>query len=339
MVLVSRLRVTLTVLLVLAASAARPQESGAPLRRGPVESRDEWLLAQPTLTLPALAPDPVGHGRTELRLDGDWGSDFGFEAGPGGRERDLQYLVDGEHRSGAVTVRRGFGPRWTLGFRAVVLWRGRGVLDGVIDGFHEAFDLPDSGRGLYPSGRLRVEGRAMDRRPLSWDGGAGTGLGNVELEAHRSFSGGGRDGWRSAVALRASVPSATGPFSGAGAAAGGQILVARALGARADIYGGIGLLVRSRREYHGLAYPRTRPQAFTALEVRILRAWSVVAQVDGGGRLVEDVEAYPARLAYLRLVTRVGAGRWTVEAGVTEGVVSQAAATDFGVLLGIRKAF
>jgi hypothetical protein len=61
--------------------------------------------------------------------------------------------------------------------------------------------------------------------------------------------------------------------------------------------------------------------------------------VDGFGRLVEDVEAYPSRLAYLRLATRVGAGPWTVEAGVTEGIVSQAAATDFGILLGIRKAF
>jgi hypothetical protein len=322
------------------ASVALPQDGAPrpPLLRGPVESRDEWLLAQPVLTLPALSPDPLGAGRTEIRLDGDWGSDFGVDIGPGGRAQDLRFLVDGEHRSGAVTVRRGFGARWTLGARAVVLWRGHGLMDGIIDGFHSTFDLPDSGRSLYPNGQLRVEGRAPDRLAVAWGGRAGTGLGNVELEAQRSFGRPG-EGWRTAIAMRVSAPSATGPFAGAGPAAGAQLLAARTFGSRTEIYGGLGMSVRSEREFEGLRYPRTRLQAFTALDVRLARGWSVVAQLDGAGRLVENVDSYPGALAYLRFASRWRIAGWTLETGVTEGVVSQEAATDFGVLAGIRRVF
>lgn len=342
MVFASRVLLSTTLGLSLVPASAALAQDGAPrstLRRGPMETRDEWLLAQPVLTLPPLSPDPLGAGATELRLDGDWGSDFGFAAGPGGRAQDLQFLVDGEHRSGAVTLRRGLGARWTVGLRAVVLWRGHGVMDGLIAEFHDTFDLPDSGRSLFPSGQLRVEARRPDRRAVAWEGRAGTGLGNVELEAQRSFGHPHGDGWRTAAGLRVSAPSATGPFSGAGPAAGAQLLAARALGSRTEIYGGLGLSVRAKRNYRGLTYPLARPQAFTTLDVRLARSWSVVAQVDGGGRLVNDVDSYPGALAYLRLVSRWSIGAWTLETGFTEGIVRQTAATDFGVLMGIRRVF
>lgn len=342
MALASRLLFSTTLGISLALASAAAAQDGAPRStpgRGPMESRDEWLLAQPVLTLPPRSPDPLGAGATELRLDGDWGSDFGFAAGPGGRAQDLQFLVDGEHRSGAVTLRRGLGRRWTVGLRTVVLWRGQGVMDGLIAEFHETFDLPDSGRSLFPSGQLRVEGRGADRRAVAWNGRAGTGLGNVELEAQRSFGHPHGDGWRTAVAVRVSAPSATGPFSGAGPATGVQVLAARALGSRTEIYGGVGLSVRAKRDYRGLTYPRTRPQAFSAVDVRLARSWSVVAQVDGGGRLVDNVDSYPGALAYLRLGSRWSIGGWTLETGFTEGIVSQEAATDFGVLMGLRRVF
>ena len=52
-------------------------------RRGPFPSRDEWMLAQPLLTLPATSPDPLARGRYEVRVDGDWGSDFAVVGGSG----------------------------------------------------------------------------------------------------------------------------------------------------------------------------------------------------------------------------------------------------------------
>jgi len=52
-------------------------------RRGPFPSRDEWMLAQPLLTLPATSPDPLSRGQYEARVDGDWGSDFSIVGGSG----------------------------------------------------------------------------------------------------------------------------------------------------------------------------------------------------------------------------------------------------------------
>src|SRR4051812_41761131 len=120
------------VLFALAVLAHRPaaaQSSSPPWPRGPIPARDEWLLAQPMLTLPAVAPDPLGRGRFEVRLDGDWGSDFGLVGNPAGPS--VRYIVDGEHRSAALNVRRGMGSRLTLGARLPVLWRGAGVMDGI----------------------------------------------------------------------------------------------------------------------------------------------------------------------------------------------------------------
>src|SRR5687768_8145658 len=106
------------VLVAFAGGRAVAQEpSDSSLRRGPLESRDQWLLAQPVLTLPAIPPDPLPRGRTEVFVDGDWGSDFGWvssydvpsEARRAGRTRvdgdGLRFLVDGEHRSASGVVR------------------------------------------------------------------------------------------------------------------------------------------------------------------------------------------------------------------------------------------
>src|SRR5712691_993550 len=268
----ARRAMTLAALALLAAAPAGAQT--APTRRGPLPSRDEWLLAQPLLTLPAAAPDPLERRQVEARLDGDWGSDFGWVGGLGGSTGDLRYIVDGEHRSAALTVRRGFGGGLTLGIRVPVLWRGPGIMDGMIDGWHRTFGFPDGGRSYFPDNRFRVDGRDTSRRPIAWAGRAGTGVGNVEMEAYEVLSGlEEAGGWRTAASLRASLPTASAPFAGAGGGLGAQLLAAHPLGARADVYAGLGATVFTRREVEGLEYRRTRPQAFLAVAARLTRGW------------------------------------------------------------------
>ncbi len=130
-ILLHRMAPRLAILIASAVLAATPAlaQTAPPARRGPVPSRDEWLLAQPLLSLPATSPDPLARGRYEVRIDGDWGSDFSVVGGAGRRFTNPSYFVDGEHRSGALTIRRGFGGGFTLGVRASVLWRGAGSLD------------------------------------------------------------------------------------------------------------------------------------------------------------------------------------------------------------------
>ena len=316
-------------------------QTGVTARRGPFPSRDEWLLAQPLLTLPAAAPDPLARGRVEARLDGDWGSDFGIEGTVGGRTSDLRFLVDGEHRSGALTVRRGFGHGLTLALRASVLWRGGGFLDGVIDAWHGVLGLPDGGRSLFPDDQFRVEARDNRRPAVRWSGRTGTGLGNLELEAHQVLSGkGDARRWRTALVARIGLPTASGPFAGAGAAGGLQVVAAHALGSRADVYLGFGATGTSHREVDGLDYGRTRPQGFLAFEGRLTPGWSVIVQVDAASRRLTNVDSYPGSAAYLRVGSKFGLHRdWMLEAAITEGIRNLTAATDFGVVAAVARTF
>lgn len=125
--------------------SALPSAAGAqPVRRGPLEVREEFLFAQPRLTLTSLSPDPLPAGQTRIALGLDWGSDFGLK----GADPELDHFVDGEHRTLGLDVRRGLTPRVTVGLRVPVRWRGEGVLDGLIDGWHRVTGLPDNDRGL-----------------------------------------------------------------------------------------------------------------------------------------------------------------------------------------------
>jgi hypothetical protein len=322
---------------VLAATPALAQTE----RRGPFPSRDEWMLAQPLLTLPATSPDPLARGRYEVRVDGDWGSDFAVVSGSGIALSNPSYFVDGEHRSGALTVRRGFGGGLTLGLRASLLWRGSGTLDGIIDFWHRTFNLPDGGRSLFPDDRFRVAAHDPRGRALPWQGYLGTGLGNLELEANEVLLG--RDdagGWRAAAVVRLSAPTATGPFADAGSAAGLQLVAARPLGGRTNVYLGVGATVFGRTEVLALDYERVRPQGFLSLEGRLTRGWSMIVQLDAASRLVTNVEDYPGTTMYLRVGSKFGLrGGWMLEGGITEGVRHQEAITDFGVFAALARRF
>lgn len=104
-----------------------------PARRGPIEWREEWLLAQPRLTLPATSPDLLPPGENQLRVDFDWGNDFGWSQEVVGEvPGDRRFLVDGEHGTLGVALRHGMTRRLEVGFRLPVHWRGGGLLDGVI---------------------------------------------------------------------------------------------------------------------------------------------------------------------------------------------------------------
>jgi hypothetical protein len=325
---------------VLAAVFALPALAHAGERRGPIESREEWLLGQPLLNLPACSPDPLPAGRTEVRVDADLGNDFSWEAGPGGRQTDLRYFIDGEHGTAAVTMRHGLGGRWTVGLRAPVRWRGGGFLDSIIEPFHNVFGFPDNGRPLFPENQLRVEARRGPGEPLVWTGREGSGLGNVEAEvqaAVRKPSEG--RAWTAAFVGRVSLPTGAGPFADAGTAVGAQLVAARTLGPVTDVYLGLGGTASSATEREGLRYRRRRVHGFAAVELRPFHWWSLLLQWDVASRLVEDVERLPGTHGYLKIGSKLGLGRWTLEGGFTEGIQDLSSTTDFGVFAGLTRRF
>lgn len=304
-------------------------------RRGPLEVREEFLLAQPRLTLPSVSPDPLTAGESRLAIGLDWGSDFALK----GTDPNLTHFVDGEHRTLAVDARRGITPRLTLGVRVPVRWRGAGVLDGLIDGWHRVTGLPDNDRSLYPRNQFVIDGRDALGRALEIDDDAGAGLGNVELSGlwalrHRP------QGLAVALIARAELPTATGPFEGAGAHAGAQAIVAQPLGRTVDVYAGVGATFFARGDQADLAYARWRAQGFVTMEWRAARKLSLLIEMSAASRLVENIADYPGLQMYLRMGGKLDLGEtWRLEGGFVEGVSSIQSTTDFGVQLALSRTF
>jgi hypothetical protein len=316
-------------------------DPGAPGRRGPLVAREEWLPAQALLTLPTVSPDPLARGQSELSLDLDWGNDFGWEAGPGGRAKGLLFMFDGEHRSATLGLRHGVASAVTLGLRVPLRWRGAGTLDSVIDPFHRFFGFPDSGRSFFPANSYRVEGRRLDGGmvPVSQD--TGTGLGAVEAEMLWALRRRGA-GPGSAVSLvgRVLLPTGSGPFERRSIDAGAQLAAARSFGASFDVYTGLGFTRFGDDGSLGFTHSRTRAHGFLALELRPFRRWSLLAQGDLAGRLITDVQGMRGIHAYLRLGTRIDIAKgYILETGFSEGIRALDATTDFSVHAGLSRRF
>jgi hypothetical protein len=295
--------------------------------------REEFLLASPRLTLPTLSPDALARGETRLRIDLDWGNDFG---------RDVpNFLVDGEHRTLALTLRRGASDRVTLGARLPLRWRGGGSLDHLIDAWHgvtNRLGLPDNGRALYLLDQFRVAWRRDDGTGVVWGAQAGTGLGKLELSGQWSALGGSASRSSLAVVGRAALPTGTGPFAGGGIEGGLQIVGARGLGRRLDGYLGIGGTLAAGGLQQGVDCVPARAHGFLALEWRPGRLWSLLAQVDGASRLVQDIRQYPALQSYVRFGAKRDVGTlWTAEAGFTENIKNQQSTTDFSIWLAFTR--
>jgi hypothetical protein len=303
-------------------------------RRGPLEVREEFLFAQTRLSLPSLAPDPLPGGATRVAVGLDWGSDFAIK----GSEPALDHLVDGEHRTLAIDVRRGVTPRLTLGVRVPVRWRGPGVLDGLIDTWHDVSGLPDNDRGLYPRNQFRMEGRGVDGRPLAIDDDTGTGLGHVELMGLWATRPTG--GWALSLVGRAELPTGTGPFAGSGGGLGAQALVAHPLGRTVDVYAGAGGTAFTSTRQAGLEYARVRAHGFATLEWRPGRPLSILIETSLASRLVRSIARYPGRQVYFRMGAKVDLGpRWRAEGGFVEGLSSIQSTTDFGIQAGLVRRF
>ncbi|HEY7410284.1 MAG TPA: DUF3187 family protein [Vicinamibacteria bacterium] len=286
--------------------------------------RDGYLLAQDRLSLPAASPRASGPGATRFRLDFDWGNDFGIAPSPGG-----QVVVDGEHRTLGLEVTRGLTPALALSARLPLHWRGGGLLDGVIDWWHRLTGLPDGGRGSVPADGFRVLGP-----DASWSAPPGAGLGRLEVAGHWTPAAGGA--WTPALVLRAGLPTGAGAYASAsGVDLGLQALVARPLGARWDLFTGVGGVAVTDRTLDGLRYAPARAHAFLALEWRPARVLSVLGEASVASRLAETPAGLPGAPAYLRLGAKLDAGAWTLEGGFVEGIHGLAGTTDFGIMLAL----
>lgn len=303
---------------------------------GPSEIRDEHLLAQPRLTLPATGPETLGRGQTSFRASVLWSNSFGWTQDvPGERPGDRRFLVDGETATLDLTVTRGLRDGLDVGLRLPFRWRGGGILDGLIDAWHRLLDLPDGNRPSFRQDAFRAEGLTTDGRSFSWNDERGFGLGATEAFARWRLRKGAR--WTSAVIGRLVLPTGTAPFEGNGVGLGLQWVGARRLGSAFDLSLGLGGTAQGAKRVRGVGYERFRGHGFLAIGWRPARRLGFLAETNLASRLVRDVDRYPGTHWVINgemLVTL--SSRAILEVGFTENFASQMATTDFALQVGLR---
>ena len=302
----------------------------------PLEIRDEHVLAQDRLTLPAVTPDPVGRGVTRLRAAFLWGNSFSWTQDVEGENpEDRRFLIDGETRTLDLALTRGLSVSTDVSLRLPVRWRGGGVLDGFIDGWHRAFSflgIDDGGRPAFLKNAFRVEGITTDKRPFSWSDETGLGLGNLEVSGRWRFH---EHGVAAALVARASLPTATLPFEGSWGG-GLQLVARRSLGSSWQLHAGVGGTAQSQPSGAGFRYSNTRVQAFAALSWRAWPRLSLSVESDVASRLVRDISRYPGVHWLINGGARFAASRKTMlEVGLTENIKDQRSTTDFALYFAV----
>lgn len=151
--------------------------------------------------IPAMqAPVTVESGKTSMQVLLDVASHF-TDA-----ENDSEFIaIDGETYRLAFRFARGVGRRWEVGAEVPLLSHSGGVLDGVINQWHEFFGLPSLGRDRVEDDLLRFQ-YIRDGRKLVDQQSSGTGIGDILLFTGKTLS---RTG-DYAVTLRGQVKLPTG---------------------------------------------------------------------------------------------------------------------------------
>ncbi len=331
----SRRAAVLAAMLLAVPVAAPAQEADE--ARGPVEFRDEHVLAQPRLALPPVSPATTPKGRWSIELSTLWSNSFGWvQDEPGEYPQKRSFLIDGEAHTLDLVVRRGLSPDLDASLRLPLRWRGGGVMDELIDWWHRTFHLPDGNRPSFLRDAFQVEGLRTDGGSFSWNDQTGTGLGDLELATRWRFAGTAHD---AAVALvaRVSLPTGTGPFAGNGPAAGLQLVGRQPLGRAFDLYAGIGGTLQPAGPVRGVGYEPARLHGFVAVEWRPWRRFSLVADTNAASRLVSNIKAYPGTDWLLDVSGRLQLGQRTgLDLGFTENFKDQLSTVDFALYAGVR---
>jgi hypothetical protein len=117
------------------------------------------------------------------------------------------------------------------------------------------------------------------------------------------------------------------------------MVLAAPLGRSTDLYAGVGFTAQASGPVRGIRYQPRRIHAFFALERRVGRRLSLVAETNAASRLVNDIDRYPGTHWMLDFTARLDLGRRTrLDLGFAENLKDQQSTTDLAlyVAVGLR---
>ncbi|MCO5169358.1 MAG: DUF3187 family protein [Planctomycetes bacterium] len=332
-----------------AEEAAPAAEAPPPLPqwgRGPLEVRDPFILSLSRLSPWARSPAISPHLGGEVGVRGVWANSYAFA--------DDRYVLDAEVRQLWAYARVGGWDRVELGLHLPYEWRGGGVMDGFIEGFHSAFGLPDMDRDRRPRDRFLVTGVQRDGSVFSLDH-PGYGFSDLIVEPRVLLYQGDALLPAASLTARLRLPTGRRKFQlSDGVDASIALDLSKRLGTLPLVaYATLAYTYHAHAHVGGLRLARHRFLASIGLEWEItplvslvVHTWLETPNVRG---LYDDPPppgAGPAKLSFGNYVSYVAVGfraeplpGLLVDLGILENILDPETTADFGVLANVAYRF
>lgn len=253
---------------------------------------------------------------------------------------EADYALDYEALTTEVLMAYGINHHWAIEVGALNRVTFGGRMDAMIQGFHDAFDLGQSGRDSVPLNQTNIRIDPTNTQP-------GLLLGEEDLQNNsQTYLRGallwtmtdGHDAWP-ATALALTLQA---PIGDRGGYNGGLIDVSLDLSLSKPIgdwvgYASVALTRFAADEVYGLDLHRTNWAGLGAIEYRITSDWSVLLQYLVSQGVAPDLYVFSKASHELTLGTQVRVGRHTImQLGLIENLFIFENSPDFGVHLALE---
>ncbi len=167
---------------------------------GPLSLRGQSALQIHHLSLTPSAPSTLHTEQWEAQVLTTWVNRWNISEG--------RFFIDNETLRLAAKLKYGMTERLQVGIEVPVLWRGGGIMDSMIDGFHKTFGLSRKRRDEFPENSFRVEFDQEDgSRFLLDEDDTGIGLQDIVVSSQATLTCGGTFWPSLAAGLSISLPT------------------------------------------------------------------------------------------------------------------------------------
>jgi len=219
------------------------------------------------------------------------------------------FVVDAESRELRLRASAGVSNRLELGIELPFLWRGGGVLDGFIDGWHKLFGLPEGGRDKLARDSYAVLGVQGEDNHFNFDS-RGYGLGNTRLVANYNFLSERESTPAVTLSAAISLPTAKRLYGHNGIDSLLGVVASKQL-EKFSIHGGSSIIFHQRRRLGGLLYEQINHESFVAVGYGVTRNLVLHTALHWVGESVSSIEAHPSYALYLDAGFRYALGQDT----------------------------
>lgn len=297
------------------------------LGHGPVSIRNAYPLAISQLSVEPQSPSVLGSpGQFTTRSALSWSNTY---------NEDSKLTVDAESRLAFQSITFGISKNTDFSIAIPLHWRGGGVLDTPIEGWHRFFGMPQGGRDKVPSNRFSLAGSNDDDSVFALEE-SGLGVGDISLSS-KTLLYEDHQGLQLSSIFSTQLPSGANRYSN-----DGFELMAEAVAAKhfdsLTIYSGAGFAWSSEDNYQDVKLRRNRPGGFLTLayalnqETEIGTSYRIAAHPNGPVKVLPETEQYWDFFVTLQTM-RFG----TLEFAIRENPSSGNSTTDITALLAVTK--